>query len=315
MNPGRRMARTARLVLTGCVAAVLLAACGGGTSQYEPFEPEQYVAFGDESSLIRPDGRRWTVNPLKADGALDCAAEPIWTQAVANHYSFVFEACNPGGATTFKALMRAAAGARADDLKTQVDDQLARGGFAAKAMVTVLVGANDILDLYAGYPRQSEDALLGEARARGERVAQQVNRLVGLGPRVIVSAVPDLGLSPYALAQKAAHTDTDRAALISRLVAAYNGRLRTTVLNDGRHVGLVLGDEVVQSIARLPAVYGISNATGAVCKAALPDCTPQTLVDAGNSAGWLWADDRHLAYGGQLRLGTLAVARITGNPF
>lgn len=315
MNPGRRMARTARLVLTGCVAAALMAACGGGTSQFEPFQPEQYVAFGDETSVIRSDGRRYTVNPLDTAGALSCATQPIWTQAVATRFGFVFAECNPSGATSFKALMRAAAGARADDVKTQIDDQLARGGFAAKTLVTVLAGANDVLDLYGQYPRQTEEQLIAEARARGERLAQQVNRLVGIGPRVIVSTVPDVGLSPYALAQKAAFTDTDRAALISRLVAAFNARLRTTILNDGRYIGLVLADEVVQSIAKLPAVYGITNATGAVCTAALPDCTDQTLVESGSSAAWLWADDRRLAYGGHLRLGSLAVARAVGNPF
>jgi lysophospholipase L1-like esterase len=309
------MARTARLVLTGCVAAALMAACGGGTSQFEPFQPEQYVAFGDETSVIRSDGRRYTVNPLDTAGALSCATQPIWTQAVATRFGFVFAECNPSGATSFKALMRAAAGARADDVKTQIDDQLARGGFAAKTLVTVLAGANDVLDLYGQYPRQTEEQLIAEARARGERLAQQVNRLVGIGPRVIVSTVPDVGLSPYALAQKAAFTDTDRAALISRLVAAFNARLRTTILNDGRYIGLVLADEVVQSIAKLPAVYGITNATGAVCTAALPDCTDQTLVESGSSAAWLWADDRRLAYGGHLRLGSLAVARAVGNPF
>lgn len=315
MNPGRRTARSARLVLTGLVAAALMAACGGGTSQFEPFEPDQYVAFGDETSAIRSDGRRYTVNPLDTAGALSCTTQPIWTQAVANQFGFVFEACNPSGATSFRALMRAAVGARVDDVRAQIDDQLARGGFAPKTLVTVLAGANDILDLYAAYPQRTEDDLVAEARVRGERLAQQVNRLVDLGPRVIVSTVPDIGLSPFALAQKAAFTDTDRAALISRLVAAFNGRVRTTILNDGRFVGLVLGDEAVQSIVRLPEVFGINNATTAVCTVALPECTDQTLVESGNSATWLWADSLRLAYGGHIRLGSLAVARAVGNPF
>jgi len=38
-------------------------------------------------------------------------------------------------------------------------------------------------------------------------------------------------------------------------------------------------------------------------------------VASGASATWLWADDRNLAYGGQARLGALAVARAVGNPF
>ncbi len=315
MTSGRRSARITRFGLTAVVAATLLAACGGGTSQYEPFLPDQYVAFGDESSVILADGRRYTVNPLTAAGTIDCATEPIWTQAVANQYGFVFQECNPANSGTVKAEMRAVAGARVDDLKTQIDNQIARGGFAAKSLVTVLVGANDVLDLYATYPQQTEDQLAAELGARGARLGQQVNRLVELGVRVIISTVPDMGLSPYALAEKNKFSDIDRAALLTRLSAALNSKLRTTILNDGRFIGLVLADEAVQAVVKFASAYGVSDATSAVCTVALPDCTTQTLVASGTSATWLWADDRHLAYGGQLRLGTLAVARATGNPF
>ncbi len=315
MNPGRRPARRARRVLTGLLLAAMMAGCGGGTTQFEPFVPEQYVAFGDESSVIESDGRRHTVNPLNTAGAIDCAVEPIWTQAVAQHYTFVFQQCNPGLATAFKAQMRATAGARVDDLKIQIDNQVERGGFAANSLVTVLVGANDVFELYSRYPAQSEEQLATELGARGERLAAQVNRLVGLGARVIVSTVPDLGLSPYATQQKAAFTDTDRAALITRLTAALNSRVRVSIVNDGRFIGLVLGDEAVQSIVRQPTAFGVTNAASAVCTVALPDCTSQTLVSTGASATWLWADDRHLAFAGQTRLGALAVARAVGNPF
>lgn len=310
-------ARPPRRALTALVAgaALWLAGCGGGTSQFEPFVPDEYHAFGDETSLIQPDGRRFTANPLGTGGAVDCKAEPLWSQAVATHYGFVFEECNPDAATSFKARMRAAAGARVADLRSQIDAQVARGGFAPKSVATVLVGAHDVLELYAQFPRRSEAEITAELRDRGVQLAQQVNRLTDLGVRVIVSTVPDLGLSPYAVAQKAAFTDTDRAALLSRLSAALNGRLRVNVLNDGRFVGLVLADEVVQSVARAPTAFGISDAATAVCTAALPECTSQTLVANGSSATWLWADATRLAYGGQLRLGSLAVARAANNPF
>lgn len=315
MNPGRRTVRLARRMLCGLAAAAALAGCGGGTSQFEPFEPEQYVAFGDETSLIRSDGRRFIANPLNAAGAIDCAAEPIWTQAVATQLNFVFKECNPANATEFKAQMRAAAGARIADLEAQINAQLAAGGFADKTLVTVLVGANDVFDAYASYPTRSEQELTAELRARGEQLAAQVNRLVGLGVRVIVSTVPDLGLSPYALQQKAAYTDTDRAALLSRLTAAVNGRVRVNILNDGRFIGLVLGDEVVQSMVRLAAAYGVSNADTALCTVAVPECTTATIASGGSTSTWLWASDRHLSFIGQGRLGTLAVARLVGNPF
>ena len=315
MTSGRRSARITRFGLTAVFAATLLAACGGGTTQYETFIPDQYVAFGDESSVILADGRRYTVNPLTTDGAIDCATEPIWTQAVANHYGFAFQECNPNNSSATKAEMRAVAGARADDLKTQIDSQIARAGFAPLSLVTILVGANDVLDLYAAYPQQTEEQLTAELADRGVRLGQQVNRLVDLGARVIVATVPDMGLSPYALAEKAKFSDIDRAALLTRLTAAFNSKLRTPILNDGRYIGLVLGDEAVQSVAKYASSYGVTDATSAVCTVALPNCTTQTLVASGTSATWLWADDRHLAYGGQTRLGTLAVSRATGNPF
>lgn len=315
MNPGRRSARRVRLGAAAGVAAAMIAACGGGTSQFEPFVPDRYVAFGDETSAIESDGRRYAINPLNEQGAISCASDPIWTQSIATRYAFVFEQCNPGGATTFKATMRAAAGARVDDLQTQIDAQLAGAGFAGKTLATVLLGANDLFELYAAFPTQTEEQLVAEARARGERVAAQVNRLVQLGARVIVSTVPDLGLTPYALQQKAAHADTDRAALISRLTAAFNARLRVNILNDGRYVGLVLADEMVQTMVRVPAFFAINDATTAACVVALPDCTTQTLASPGAASSWLWADDRHLAYGGQLQLGVLALARANGNPF
>lgn len=326
MNPGRRTPRRksrsawaapARLLAAATLGlSLLVAGCGGGTSQFEPFVPDEYHAFGDESSLILPDGRRYTVNPLATlGGGIDCRAEPIWTQAMATHYGFVFQECNPDAATVFKARMRATAGARVADLRTQVDAQLARGGFAAKSIATVMIGANDVLDLYAQYPTRSEEQITAELRERGIQLASEVNRMVGLGVRVVVSTLPDLGLSPYAVAQKAAFTDTDRAALLSRLTAAFNARLRVNVLNDGRFVGLVLADELVQSISRAAIAFGISDAVTAVCTVALPDCTTQTLMPSGASATFLWADGTHLAYGGHVQLGAIAVARAANNPF
>ena len=315
MNPGRRSTRVARHVLASLCTAAALVACGGGTSQFEPFEPEQYVAFGDEGSLVRSDGRRYTVNPLTTAGAIDCKSEPLWTQAVANQYGFVFQECNPDGATTFKARMQAQLGAKADDLKTQIDTQLATGGFAAKSLATVMLGANDVLELYAQYPTRSEDSITEELRARGVRLAEQVNRLVALGVRVIVVTAPDVGLSPYALAEKANNTDTDRSALMSRLVAAFNGRVRVNILNDGRFVGLVLADELVQSMSKFPSAYSLTDVTSAVCTVALPACTTGTLVASGTSSGWLWADSTRMAYGAQLRIGSQAVSRAVGNPF
>lgn len=306
----RRAWRAVALVALG-----MLASCGGGTSQQVTFKPDRVIALGDEASVITAAGKKYSVNALDANDALACADQPLWTQIVAGSYGYVFETCNPGGTGNVQAYTRATVGAKVADLSAQIDAQIAAGGFTNKDLVTVLVGANDVLALYKQYPQRDEAALTADARAAGDRLAALVNRIVGLGPRVIVSTAPDIGLSPYALAQKAANTDTDRAALISRLVSALNARMRVGIINDGRLLGLVLADEAVQVMVRVPDAFALVNVTGAACTVALPDCTSKTLLGTVTAATALWADDLQLGVPYHSRVGLLAQQRALNNPF
>lgn len=298
-------------------AVALLVACGGGTSQVETFKAARVVAFGDELSALTSTGRRYGVNAVTEAGAIDCASQPIWVQAVASVYDHVFAECNPNNVVDPKATMRAALNARVTDVQAQIDAQLAAGGFGQGALATVLVGMHDVLDLYAQFPTVSRTALLAQARTQGELAGRQVNRLVDLDVRVVVATVPDQGLTPYAIAQKAANTDTDRAALLSDLTTEFNAGLRTTILNDGRFVGLVLADEMVQAMKVSPSSFSLANVTGEACleTVAVPDCTTLTLNSGADATTWLWADDLRLANGGQSRLGLLAATRARDNPF
>lgn len=314
MNFPGFLARHGRTALAAATAALLMA-CGGGTSQVETFFAERVFALGDETSALTGDGRKYSVNVLTDAGALDCMAQPIWVQAVASLYGHVFAECNPDNVADPKAKMLAARDARVADLALQIDRQIQDGGFGSSALATVLVGAHDVLDLYDAYPTTGRSDLLAQARARGVLAAVQVNALVALDVRVLVSTVPDQGKTPYALAEKAANTDTDRAALLSALTTEFNAGLRTTILNDGRFVGLVLADEMVQAMVKSPSSFGLGNVTGAACATTLPDCSTATLTSGADSATWLWADDRQLAYGGQSRLGLLGVTRARDNPF
>jgi outer membrane lipase/esterase len=295
------------------VAATLLG-CGGGTSQIDTFIAERVVAFGDETSVLTADGRKYGVNLLDDQGALDCTLQPIWVQGIATLYGLVFAECNPQGVATPAATMRAAPQARVADVALQVEAQIA-AGFGPQALATVLVGQNDLFDLYAEFPDRSRNELLSAARARGEDAGRLVNRIIDQDVRVIVSTVPDLGFTPFARAEKEAHTDVDRAELLSRLTEQFNAGLRTTVLNDGRFVGLVLADEMVQAMNKSPASFGLANVSAAACTVALPACTTATLVENANAQTWLWADDRQLSFGGQNRLALLAAARARDNPF
>jgi outer membrane lipase/esterase len=318
---GRRAGGGLRRLLGLATLAGLgaLAACGGGTSQVEDFAPTRVVALGDETSVLLPDGRKYAVNVVDGSGVRECQTEPIWTQTVARVYGFVFAECNPNGVADPRALMAATPGAKVADLVTQIDAQLAAGTIGTGTLVTVMMGANDVWELYADYPAtRSEDQILAELRSRGERLAAQINRLVDRDARVVVATVPDLGKTPFARAERAADPGgVDRAALITRMVGALNSRMRANIVNDGRFIGLVLADEMVQALVRAPSSFGLANVEDAACAASapLPDCSTQTLVPNGRSNTWLWADDRHLAYGGQVRLGSLAAARASNNPF
>jgi phospholipase/lecithinase/hemolysin len=301
--------------LAAALLATLLAACGGGTSQIDPFEAKRMVAFGDELSVLTSDGRKYIVNRLDDSDVVDCALNPIWVQSLAAIYGFVFAECNPENVAEPKAVMRAAAGARVADLVLQIDAQLAGDGVADQTLVTVLVGGNDVIDLYGGYPATDRATLLLEAANRGAAIATQVNRLVDAGARVIIATVPDMGLTPYALAEKAAHADIDRAKFITDLTTALNTGLRTTVLNDGRFIGLALADEMVQAMAKVPTAFGVANIKDGACAVALPACTEDTMVSGADATTWLWADALRIGFNAQNRLSILAINRARNNPF
>ncbi|MEP6739820.1 MAG: SGNH/GDSL hydrolase family protein [Caldimonas sp.] len=325
-DAGRRALGGGVLALT-----LLVVSCGGGT-QSSTFTARRVMAFGDETSLIVDtngdgDGSKYSVNATVSDTdpTLACASNPIWIQAVATLYGLVFPQCNAGPTPVSSptSRIRAAFGAQAADLAGQIDAQLAESGVADGDLATVLVGENDVLAQYAQYPMVGETELTANLEAAGTLVGQQVNRLADAGVKVLISTIPDVGVTPYALSERAGHIDTDRAALLTRLTASFNAKLRATITNDGRRIGLILLDELVSAVGRFNGLDGFTNSTVGVCdlnRSALTppsilDCTNFTLITDGSGSAYLWADDRHLSSGGQLALGNLATSRARNNPF
>lgn len=331
---------TARVALAALVLGTAgLASCGGGT-QVQTFAATRIIALGDESSLINPDGSKYSVNavimdttttPATPTTAVDCAANPIWTQAVATAYGLVFPQCNPKAVAAPVSRIYAVNGATVADLSAQIDQQVANGGFVDTDLVTILVGANDVLAQFAQYPAIGEAQLVSAVDAAGKAVAAQVNRVAGLGAKVLISTIPDMGLTPYA-GSRATGTVNTNSAVLTRLSLRFNDSLLASIENNGHKIGLVQLDEYLQAVERSRA-NGTStaffNTTLAAClpTAPLPACTTQTLgtdandiptptvVNTASGATWLWADDRHLSAGGQASLGSLAVARARNNPF
>ena len=314
------------------VGAVLVAACGGSAETQDEFEANRIIALGDENSLLvdpgtTRNGRKYSVNGTVSDtdASIDCNVFPLWVQVLASQYNLRFPECNVGGGVQAnpQSRMRATYGARAADLSTQIGTQLAESAFRSDDLVTVLVGSWDVINAYGAYPAKGEDDLVREVEAAAAETARQVNRLADLDARVLISTIPDISYSPWARREAADHTDTDRAALIRRLVLRYNAALRSNIRNDGTHIGLLLTDELTQTVAKLPGTAGIANSAVAVCdparSALVPpsslDCTPLTLIPNGNATSYLWADDLHLTPGAQKAIGNLAVNRARNNPF
>ena len=308
-------------------ASVGLAACGGG-EQVEAFAPSRAIAFGDESSVLDDagslgNGRKYSINGFMSETNLtrDCRQLPLWIQIVALPYQLTFSQCNNGTTPVASptSRIRAVPGAKVADLAGQIDAQQTEGAFTSKDLVTVLIGQNDVLAQYAQFPAVGELQLIANVEAAGAALGEQVNRLAGAGAKVLVSTIPDLGLTPFAIAERTGHTDTDRAALLTRLSARFNASMRATIINDGRKIGLVLLDEYLQIVVRVFNGGGFTNVIDVACDTSkaptLLDCTPQTLVTGAGVSTYLWADTTHLSAGGQQALGALASARAANNPF
>ena len=324
--------RPVRVLLAASAAALLgLVACGGGDERVTDYVPQRLVVLGDESNVIvatgstdaqgnavsGPVGSKYTVNALDGNGALSCGANPLWVQVVAARFGFTFAECNPN-AVAAQARIYAKANARVADVPAQVAAvQAANGGFVRTDLVTVLVGANDVIAAYQAYaanPGAGSGDAIATVQAAGRSLAAQVNGIVTAGGRVLVATIPNLGASPYAAAQEA--VASGRAALLTQLSQEFNAKMRGALLNDGRLIGLVQADEQVQLVINNPAVFGYASTNAAACTTpSALNCTTATLVSGATAGNFVWADDRHLNVDSQVRIGNLAVIRATNNPF
>ena len=327
-RPGRRWLALSLAALVTSAVTAGLTSCGGGTSQIQAFRPTRLIVLGDETSLLISNGSnnglKYTISGLDAAAARDCLLLPLWVQSLASNYSFVFAECNVAAAVP-QAFMRAKLGAKVDDAKLGIGAQLAAQAAADSAvkagdLVAVMLGANDIIELSERVQAGSLSAAdaTAEARARGTRLAERINLLLATGARAIVSTIPDMGLSPYALTLEKVNAGT--VARLSTLSFEFNARLRTSIDStrfDGRNFGLVLADDIVQAMVRFPTNYALNNVVDAACARPLPDCTNTAadLVAADASAtNRLWADDRHLSPQAHSFIGTQAVSRANNNP-
>ncbi|MDL2337355.1 MAG: hypothetical protein QFE16_05890 [Pseudomonadota bacterium] len=331
------------LVAVTVVGTLLLTSCGGSGSENQSvtFQATRLIVFGDETSLLLPpssptalDARKYSVNGFTpnttpVNSVPDCRANQLWVQYLSSRYGLIFGECNPNGAPV-TAQMRAAYGARVDDLVRALDTFLATSTFGSKDLVTVMVGTHDVFELYDSLSTGAltEAAAVIEAQRRGRLLAAQVDRIVksdNSGGRVLYVPVPDVSQSPFAVSTANGLTDaqrTERVRLLTLISRSFNDKLRGTITNNGRSIGLVDAFQLFRNVINNAKANDYANVTDAACTTAVvTDCTSLTLqpangtVNAATDFTWLWADDRHLSAGGQELLGNRADSIVRNNPF
>jgi phospholipase/lecithinase/hemolysin len=245
----------------------------------------------------------------------------MWTQVLGSQFGFAMPGC--GG--TGNSVMLAAHGATVATIAAQVSAYT--GTMDSKTLVTVMGGLHDVLSAYQAYKAGTSRAdALTQAADAGRVLGQLINSLArnGAGGRVIYATMPDLGLSPYAIAEA-------QQTLLSDLSAKFNEQLRLAVVNDGRYVGLVTSEANLQAMVNAYNAntssngYGLTNVTDWACSAAATKddwtsvlgCTNLTLVSTAlaSSTTYLWADAIHPGPNWQRQVGSAAVTRATNNPF
>lgn len=305
------------LATVGLLATLLASSCGGSGELVATFAPQRILVFGDENSVLTSTGNKYSINALNADSTINCFSNPLWIQVLGNQYGIGYPECSlVGDVATPRGKIFAAPETGVADIQAQIAAAAGTSGFTSTDLTTIYTGLKDIVAIYQTMSSGSDlDAARSAAEAAGAVLGQQVNFLADAGARVLIVTVPNVGLTPYALVEKATHTDFDRADALTQITNRFNARLRSTIYNDGRRIGLIQLDEYVGVVIGCPGCYGYIDAITPACTVALPNCTTATLVPTATSNNFLWANDRLVGATAQQQTGNLAVTRAINNPF
>jgi len=272
----------------------------------------------------------YTATKLELDGAgkqratstvYDCSSPRIWVQVLARAYGRGYTSqCaldTRGGAVSY-----AAYGAKTDDVINQIAAH--RSELGSGVLVTIMVGQNDILEQFNAIratPATTDEATaIATLQARADRMAAAVKDVIGTGAKVVLALTPSLNDAPRGVA-------TD-AALMSRLVVAYNDRLYVRGLGNvsGRDLVGVNPDAFTNVLTRnrnyvhgdaglLCNTTGLVRPDGTVTTGSEPDadanvrfCNTTSALN-GSVSTYMWADAIHYAPLGHSLVGSLAYNR------
>ena len=193
---------------------------------------------------------------------------------------------NPSDPTTFGNAL----GQLTVPVVTQVGNYLAHNGgtFSAGQLVTVFAGGNDIFINVATFQAKvaagetqtqaATETITAMAQAGGELAAYVNQMILAKGAtHVVVVNLPDVSLTPYALANPTA------APLVKQMVQAFNQQLQTG-LTAGSSLVYVDAFAASEDQATNSAQYGLSDVSHPACDLTKVStsllCTKNTLIAA-----------------------------------
>jgi len=192
-------------------------------------------------------------------------------------------------------------------LATQTNNYLAaNGGVAdANALYTVWGGANDLFAITNG----GADPTTTIANAVASEIGI-VTQLTNAGARyILVSNIPDLGVSPAFRALGPAAQANGTALSIN-----YNNALFNGLASNGLRVIPLDSFNLIREVVASPGDYGFSNVTGTACQPQITanslTCNPTSYITADAPFTYLFADGVHPTSGGHRLLADYAISML-----
>ena len=232
----------------------------GNLAQFDPVR----TIFGI-LQISLPVGTSFTTNP-----------DPVWSEIVAQTFGASGTNSRAGGSNhawgaacvnrDCSVLSILGEDYEIPTTEDQIDQYLALSGGRAEpdTLYSMWGGGNDINGIAAALQSNALNAVSAAAAVANvaEAFVGQVRRLQEAGARhVLVFNLPDLGRTPYALAQ----TEQGAAAALSLLSGTYNQEIAARLAS--LEIGIVpinvavLTNEIIED----PETYGFTNVTGAAC--------------------------------------------------
>ena len=275
------------------------------------------VVFGDSLS---DSGNAAQANGLPAGNSFTTNPDPVWAEIVAGafgasgsnslaggpNYAFAGACVNPATPCT-------------QDVVPTVAEQIGMhlsatgGSLDPGALYALWGGANDVADSAVNDTPNA----LGHVLAAADATVAQVRRLREAGARiVVVSNVPDISLTPYAV-----NLGPLVQGALGALSGEYNRKLDAGIREGEDGVVPVNLHTLVREIAADPGTYGFTSVTGTACGAPNassaisivcgPEGSPSPVTYApGAGRTHLFADRSHPSGAGQAMMAAMVTSAL-----